>query len=340
MLFVRPAVVSLLTVAAVSEAANLREEQHRKLQTYSQFDDYASLILDRVNLARDAQGLPALCINKKLQEAAQRHSNDQAANSYMDHTGTDGTSIEERITQVGFDWSAVAENVAAGQPDVDAVMEAWMASPGHRENILGDYTMFGTAYAYNADSTYQHYWTQDFGTGDGEKCEGDSVASHAGEATDTFSEMAAPFRRGYEKVKTKTKTYTKHSKVEDSCSGSQEKETTAPCTDAPILVVDPPELGTTAKTLDNSNQVEGSSASRGTYIPIVVVDPPEIETAEGAKGAAPLYTNDPATEQPGETPLVVVDPPEIGTPTPEMYTSTPAPDTKQHHHNKDCTSGW
>ncbi|EGZ19771.1 hypothetical protein PHYSODRAFT_365230, partial [Phytophthora sojae] len=151
----------------VAEAANLRQGQ-RKLQTYTSSDDYFSLMLDRVNQARASEGLPALCTNKKLQAAAQRHSDDQAANDYMDHTGTDGSNIEQRIAGEGFDWSAVAENVAAGQPDVDAVMEAWMASPGHRENILGDYTMLGTAYAYNPDTTYQHYWTQDFGTGDAE----------------------------------------------------------------------------------------------------------------------------------------------------------------------------
>ncbi|GMF32560.1 unnamed protein product [Phytophthora lilii] len=51
-------------------------------------------------------------------------------------------------------------------------MVAWINSPEHLENIMGDYTMFGSAYAFNKDGTYQHYWTQDFGTGDAEQCDG------------------------------------------------------------------------------------------------------------------------------------------------------------------------
>ncbi|POM65467.1 hypothetical protein PHPALM_18811 [Phytophthora palmivora] len=82
--------------------------------------------------------------------------------------------MSERITQAGYDWSAVAENVAAGQIDVEAVMVAWINSPEHLENIMGDYTMFGSAYAFNRDGTYQHYWTQDFGSGDAEQCDGAS----------------------------------------------------------------------------------------------------------------------------------------------------------------------
>jgi hypothetical protein len=56
-----------------------------------------------------------------------------------------------------------------------------MNSPGHRANILGaDYTMFGTAYSYNADSTYKHYWTQDFGAGSTEACDNaDSTQQNA-----------------------------------------------------------------------------------------------------------------------------------------------------------------
>eukprot|EP00644_Phytophthora_capsici_P001739 jgi/Phyca11/107744/e_gw1.14.304.1 len=169
MLVVRPVIAYLVVAAAAAEAANLRQEQ-RNLQTYTQSDDYYSVMLNRVNQERASRGLPALCTNKKLQDAAQRHSDDQAQNNYMDHTGTDGTNMADRITEAGYDWGSVAENIAAGQPDVESVMRTWMNSPGHRENILGDYTMFGTAYAYNPNSQYKHYWTQDFGTGETEEC--------------------------------------------------------------------------------------------------------------------------------------------------------------------------
>ncbi|KAJ8527435.1 hypothetical protein ON010_g14829 [Phytophthora cinnamomi] len=109
MLFLRHSITSLLIVVAMTEATNLRQEQ-RQLQTDPQSDDYFSLMRDRVNQARAAEGLPALCTNKKPQEAAQQHSDDQAANNNMDHTGTDGSNVEQSISGAGFDWNAVAEN--------------------------------------------------------------------------------------------------------------------------------------------------------------------------------------------------------------------------------------
>ncbi|KAK1944147.1 Uncharacterized protein P3T76_004059 [Phytophthora citrophthora] len=173
--------IALLLVLATasngaSEAANLRQHQvQRNLggATYAQSDDYFSAMLAAVNKERAANGLSALCMNKKLQNAAQRHSDDQAKNNFMAHDGSDGSTMSKRVTDAGYQWNAVAENVAAGQVDVTAVMESWMNSPGHRANILGvDYTMFGTAYAYNPESTYKHYWTQDFGAGSSEACDG------------------------------------------------------------------------------------------------------------------------------------------------------------------------
>eukprot|EP00644_Phytophthora_capsici_P001724 jgi/Phyca11/15545/fgenesh1_pg.PHYCAscaffold_14_\ len=163
MTITRSAVALLLVLATVSngasEAANLRQVQ-RNLggATYAQSDDYSSAML---------------AVEAAEQNAAQCHSDDQAKNNFMAHDGSDGSTMSKRVTDAGYQWNAVAENVAAGQVDVDAVMESWMNSPGHRANILGaDYTMFGTAYAYNADSTYKHYWTQDFGAGSSEACDG------------------------------------------------------------------------------------------------------------------------------------------------------------------------
>ncbi|EGZ19770.1 hypothetical protein PHYSODRAFT_409157, partial [Phytophthora sojae] len=130
-------------------------------------------MLARVNKERAANGVSKLCMNKKLQAAAQRHSNDMAKNNYMAHDGADGSTMSQRVTQAGYEWESVAENVAAGQEDVESVMNEWMQSTGHRENILcADYTMFGTAYAYSKDSTYGYYWTQDFGSGPTESCDG------------------------------------------------------------------------------------------------------------------------------------------------------------------------
>ncbi|KAG7385998.1 hypothetical protein PHYPSEUDO_000853 [Phytophthora pseudosyringae] len=149
----------------VSEVRNANVTA-RNLQTYSA-TGFQSLLLAAVNKERAAQGLSSLCMSSKLQSSAQKHSNDMASNNFMSHTGSDGSSMAQRITAAGFVWTAIAENVAAGQKDVATVMNSWMNSPGHRKNILSSsYKSFGCGYAYSSKSTYKHYWTQDFGAGE------------------------------------------------------------------------------------------------------------------------------------------------------------------------------
>ncbi|GMF37065.1 unnamed protein product [Phytophthora fragariaefolia] len=177
----------------------------RNLQTYSQ-SGFQSLLLAAVNKEREARGLSCLCMSSKLQSSAQKHSNDMAAKNYMSHTGSDGSSMSQRITASGFQWTAIAENVAAGQKDVDAVMKSWMNSAGHRKNILSkSYTMFGCGYAYSPKSSYKHYWTQDFGAGSGESCS-TSSSSATQSSLDYTPATVAPAVTKAPAVTTKTPT--------------------------------------------------------------------------------------------------------------------------------------
>ncbi|CAI5747290.1 unnamed protein product [Peronospora destructor] len=171
----------LLVVAAASngfsKAANLRQRNlggttiTTNIETYTTYEDYASAMLATVNKQRATKGLSPLCLNKKLHIAAQAHSDDMAAKNFMGHEGSDGSTMSQRITTAGYDWTSVAENVAAGHVTVDDVMQGWIDSPKHLENIMGDHTMFASAYAFNMYDTYQHYWSQEFGTSDTEACD-------------------------------------------------------------------------------------------------------------------------------------------------------------------------
>lgn len=143
----------------------------RQLQAAYSPTGFQVEMLNAVNRERAANGLPNLCMNTKLQNAAQGHSNDMAANDYMSHTGSDGSKMSQRIKAAGYDRTACGENVAAGHTSVNEVMEAWMNSPHHRDNILRrKFTMFGCGYAYSESSTYKHYWTQNFGASNTDKC--------------------------------------------------------------------------------------------------------------------------------------------------------------------------
>jgi uncharacterized protein YkwD len=106
-----------------------------------------------------------LTMNGTLRTAARLHSQDMAAQNYFSHTSLDGRTFSQRLTNAGyagaFPWG---ENIAAGQPTPEAVMDAWMASTGHCTNIMnGSYRAIGVGYAFRAGTTYGHYWTQDFG---------------------------------------------------------------------------------------------------------------------------------------------------------------------------------
>lgn len=65
------------------------------------------------------------------------------------------------MKQFDISYTAAGENIAYGQPTAQAVMDAWMNSPGHRANILNrSYTQIGVGAV--SDSNGILYWTQDF----------------------------------------------------------------------------------------------------------------------------------------------------------------------------------
>ena len=120
-------------------------------------------VVQLANAERAKAGLGALTVDNRLAAAAAGHSTDQATMNRMDHTGSDGSSMTDRINASGFRWRALGENVAVGYQDAASVMTGWMNSAGHRKNILtAGFTVIGVAAAASADGTY--YWTMDLGT--------------------------------------------------------------------------------------------------------------------------------------------------------------------------------
>lgn len=107
-----------------------------------------------VNKERVQLGLPPMGMDDLLVKAARIHSKDQAKMKQMNHTGSDNSLPWDRVTRVGFPWISVAENVAFGYSNETTVMEAWMNSPGHRANILGNCQLFGSAVSYSDGVPY------------------------------------------------------------------------------------------------------------------------------------------------------------------------------------------
>lgn len=124
--------------------------------------DPATVVAERTNAVRAQYGLAPLAVHPQLTQAAQAHSNDQAARQRMSHTGSNGSTMADRVGATGYSWSRIAENVAAGQRTPSAVTDAWLGSPGHRANMLdGSLVHIGVAVATSSSGT--PYWTMVLG---------------------------------------------------------------------------------------------------------------------------------------------------------------------------------
>ena len=95
-----------------------------------------------INAERRSRGLATLRYNGRLRAAATRHSRDMARRNYFAHVSLSGASMTDRIRRTGYTrgggWT-IGENLAWGTGDratARNIMRAWMASPGHRANIL------------------------------------------------------------------------------------------------------------------------------------------------------------------------------------------------------------
>jgi len=101
------------------------------------------------NRHRKEAGLPELEENTLLNIAAQKKVDDMFARQYFEHDSPTGEGAGDLVNGAGYEFIVVGENLALGNYKSDAVLvQAWMDSPGHRENILkSSYTEIGIAVA-------------------------------------------------------------------------------------------------------------------------------------------------------------------------------------------------
>ena len=116
---------------------------------------------DRINAYRYSKGLASLKWSDAIAEQARRHSRNMATGATaFGHDGFDAR-MHELVQSVM--WTGVAENVfmLLNLPDPAAVaVGGWIDSPGHRQNIEGDYDLTGVGIARAEDGSL--YFTQIF----------------------------------------------------------------------------------------------------------------------------------------------------------------------------------
>ncbi len=121
-------------------------------------------VLAQVNAYRVRNDLPPLRADRRLARAALAHARDMADNDFFAHEGSDHTHSGVRARRAGYDWRAVGENIAGGLSSPEDTVAGWMASAGHRQNMLNPvFRDAGIGHVFRAaddgDVRYRHYWT-------------------------------------------------------------------------------------------------------------------------------------------------------------------------------------
>lgn len=120
----------------------------------------ATEVLAEVNRVRAAHGLAPVAADPALMDAAADYATELTHRDDFGHIGRDGSTPPTRAEKAGYAGGDVAENLAAGYPDADATVEAWMQSPSHRAVILKENaTAAGVAREDDPDTAYKSYWT-------------------------------------------------------------------------------------------------------------------------------------------------------------------------------------
>jgi uncharacterized protein YkwD len=143
--------------------------------TTANLPQVSGVIFCLMNAMRENNGLPDLAQESRLAKASVDHSQDMVDNRYFAHDSLDGRDVVARLTAVGYipeqgDW-VVGENLAWGSGGLGtprALVNAWMNSPPHRENLLSaDYKEVGMGVVFgtpDAEATDGITVTTDFGT--------------------------------------------------------------------------------------------------------------------------------------------------------------------------------
>ncbi len=132
--------------------------------TGAALDPFEAEVLRLTNEFRAENGLDPLAADARLTAAAEGWSREMAEGDFFAHSDT-----QEIVAAEGYDWTRLGENIAAGYQTPDDVVEGWIASDGHRANLLSEnFEEIGIGYHFRdddgGDAPYGHYWTQVFGT--------------------------------------------------------------------------------------------------------------------------------------------------------------------------------
>ena len=93
-------------------------------------------IFELTNHARGIHGLAALAYSDSLEQAAIAKTQDMVENGYFDHVGPYGKTPWQFMEEAGYRYEYGGENLAVGFTSSQDMVQAWLDSPSHRQNLL------------------------------------------------------------------------------------------------------------------------------------------------------------------------------------------------------------
>ena len=104
---------------------------------------------------------PPMRLSQTLGGVAFGHADDMAKHNYFEHEDLTGRSPADRVRAVGYQEKLVGENIAYGPKSAEEVVQGWLDSPGHCENIMDPrFAEMGIAYAAGQASRRGLFWVQ------------------------------------------------------------------------------------------------------------------------------------------------------------------------------------
>lgn len=141
-----------------NEEEQVAPETNKQDQQQEGLSQFEQEVVDLTNDERSKQGLQPLEADVELSVVARDKSQDMQNQNYFDHTSPTYGSPFDMMGAYGISYQAAGENIARGQTSPEEVVNGWMNSQGHRENILnGDFTHIGVGFVEQGN-----YWTQMF----------------------------------------------------------------------------------------------------------------------------------------------------------------------------------